>query len=130
VNKVIIAAVVLVLVFLAGFVPQYAKVNHLGAELRQAQLVNASAELRDLVGLAYFQANQKNYGIAAGTVPWFVALSLTVSFMSSLASASIVLAPPVVVCDPAFVAEMPGSGGVVLKIGHFDEVGGVTHVEK
>ena len=67
-NKVIIAAVVLVLVFLAGFVPQYAKVNHLGAELRQAQLVNASAELRDLVGLAYFQANQKNYGIAAGTI--------------------------------------------------------------
>ena len=37
--------------------------------------------------------------------------------------------PPIVVCDPAFVAEMPGSRGVVLKIGHFDEVAGVTHVE-
>ena len=37
--------------------------------------------------------------------------------------------PPVVVCDPAFVAEMPGARGVLLKIGHFDEVGGVTHVE-
>jgi hypothetical protein len=34
----------------------------------------------------------------------------------------------VLVCDPAFVAEMPGSR-VVLKIGHFDEVAGVTHVE-
>jgi hypothetical protein len=65
--------------------------------------------------------------IAAGTVPWFVALSLTVSYLSTLAVA--VSTPPIVVCDPAFVAEMPGSRGVVLKIGHFDEVGGVTHVE-
>ena len=65
--------------------------------------------------------------IAAGTVPWFVALSLTVSYISTLALT--VATPPVVVCDPAFVAEMPGSGGVVLKIGHFDEVGGITHIE-
>jgi len=65
--------------------------------------------------------------MAAGTVPWFVALSLTVSFLASIAVT--VSTPPVVVCDPAFVAEMPGSRGVVLKIGHFDEVGGVTHVE-
>lgn len=65
--------------------------------------------------------------IAAGTIPWFVALSLTISY---IASVSVVVAtPPIVVCDPAFVAEMPGSGGVVLKIGHFDEVDGVTHVE-
>jgi hypothetical protein len=65
--------------------------------------------------------------MAAGTVPWFVALSLTVSFLSSIAAA--VTGPPIIVCDPAFVAEMPGSGGVILKIGHFDEVGGITHVE-
>ena len=65
--------------------------------------------------------------IAAGTLPWFVALSLTVSYISSIAVA--VSTPPIVVCDPAFVAEMPDSAGVVLKIGHFDEVGGVTHVE-
>ncbi len=65
--------------------------------------------------------------IAAGTVPWFVALSLTASYISTLVL--MVTAPPIVVCDPAFVAEMPGSRGVVLKIGHFDEVGGVTHVE-
>jgi hypothetical protein len=70
-NKAIIAALVLVIAFLAGFVPQYAKVNHLDAELRQARLGNTSAELRDLVGLAYFQANQKNYGIAAGTAGRF-----------------------------------------------------------
>jgi hypothetical protein len=65
--------------------------------------------------------------MAAGSVPWFVALSLTVSYVSSLAIA--VATPPVAVCDPAFVAEMPGSRGVILKIGHFDEVDGVTHVE-
>jgi hypothetical protein len=34
--------------------------------------------------------------------------------------------PPIVACHSAFVAELPGSNGVVLKIGHFDEVAGVT----
>ncbi len=70
-NKAIISAIVLVIVFLAGFVPQYAKVNRLDAELRQALLGNMAAELRNLVGLAYVQANQKNYGIAAGTTVRF-----------------------------------------------------------
>ena len=70
-NKGVIAAIVLVVVFLGGFVPQYVKVNHLDAELRQARLGNTSAELRDLVGLAYVQASLKNYGIAAGTTARF-----------------------------------------------------------
>ena len=65
--------------------------------------------------------------MAAGTMPWFVALSLTVSYVSTLAL--VVATPPIAVCDPAFVAEMPGSRGVVLKIGHFDEIAGITHVE-
>jgi hypothetical protein len=65
--------------------------------------------------------------IAAGTIPWFVALSFTISYITSLCI--ITATPPIIVCDPAFVAEIPGSGGVVLKIGHFDEVAGVTHVE-
>jgi hypothetical protein len=70
-NKVVISAIVLVVVFLVGFVPQYAKVNRLEAELRQAQMGNTSAELRDLAGLAYIQASQKNYGIAAETAARF-----------------------------------------------------------
>ena len=37
----------------------------------------------------------------------FVALSLTVSYVSTLAL--MVATPPIVVCDPVFVAEMPGS---------------------
>lgn len=65
--------------------------------------------------------------MAAGTVPWFVTLSITASYIYSLSLVTLI--PPVLVCDPAFVAEMPGSDGQVLKIGHFDEVGGVTHVE-
>ena len=65
--------------------------------------------------------------IAAGTLPWFVALSLTVSCVTTLAF--VLAAPPIVVCDPVFVAEMPGARGVLLKIGHFDEIAGITHVE-
>lgn len=69
--------------------------------------------------------------IAAGAVPWFVALSLTASYISAVAMAATVTLPvmPIVVCDPAFVAEMPNNPGVLLKIGHFDEVAGVTHIE-
>jgi hypothetical protein len=67
---------------------------------------------------------------AAVTLPWFVTLSVSAYYLATAAvAASMIVAPPVVVCDPAFVAEMPGSNGVVLKIGHFDEVRGVTHVE-
>ncbi len=58
--------------------------------------------------------------------PWFVTLAITVSYLTSI---SLTVAPPLALCDPAFVAEMPGSKGVVLKIGHFDQVGGITHVE-
>jgi hypothetical protein len=66
-NKVIIAGTVLFVVFLLGFVPQYIKVRRLEADLGQARERNVSGELRDLVGLAFVQASQKNYGIAAAT---------------------------------------------------------------
>lgn len=63
---------------------------------------------------------------SAATLPWFAALSLGIY---NLAAVSLAASVSVAVCDPAFVAEMPGSNGVVLKIGHFDEVDGVIHVE-
>jgi hypothetical protein len=66
-NKIIIAVVVLAGVFLLGFLPQYVKVKRLDNELRAARRENALAQLRDLVGLAFFQASQKNYGLAADT---------------------------------------------------------------
>ena len=66
-NKIIVSAIVLIAVFLLGFVPQYVKVNRLENELRQSREETAGAELRDLIGSAYVQASQKNYGLAAET---------------------------------------------------------------
>ncbi len=65
--------------------------------------------------------------LAAETLPWFVTLSLATAYFTAVSLAA--AATPVMVCDPAFVAELPEKPGVLLKIGHFDEVGGVTHVE-
>src|ERR1700675_518706 len=70
-KKAVIGAIMLVVVFLAGFLPQYVKANRLDNELRQTRQENTSAEIRDLAGLAYVEANQKNYGIAAGTTTRF-----------------------------------------------------------
>ena len=66
-NKIIVAAVALIAVFLVGFVPQYVKAIRLERELRQSRQDAAGAEIRDLIGLAYVQASQKNYGLAAET---------------------------------------------------------------
>ena len=66
-NKTIVAAIALLAVFLIGFVPSYVKANRLEDELRQSRQESAGAELRDLNGLAYVQANQKNYGLATET---------------------------------------------------------------
>jgi hypothetical protein len=72
-KKMVVTAVALVVVFLLGFVPQYVKVNRLENQLLESQKEHAGADLRDLIGLAYFQANQKNYGLAAETSNRFFA---------------------------------------------------------
>ena len=66
-NRIIVVGVLLIVVFLASFLPQYTKAKRLENELRQARQENSLAELRDLAGLAYLQASQKDYGLAAGT---------------------------------------------------------------
>ena len=66
-NKIIGAAIAVVAVFLVGFLPEYVKANRLENELRQSRQENAGAQLRDLIGLAYVQASQKNFGLAAET---------------------------------------------------------------
>ncbi len=63
---------------------------------------------------------------SAATLPWFVAMSLATYQMAAIA---LTTTASIAVCDPAFVAEMPGAIGKLLKIGHFDEVDGVMHVE-
>jgi hypothetical protein len=71
--------------------------------------------------------------LAAGTLPWFVTFSLATAFVMSLTASitaqTAATTTAVAVCDPVFVAELPESPGVLLKIGHFDEIAGVTHVE-
>jgi hypothetical protein len=71
VNRVIVVIILLIIVFLAGFVPQYTKVKRLENDLFVARQENALAQLRDLAGLAFVQASQKNYGLAAGTIKQF-----------------------------------------------------------
>ena len=59
-------------------------------------------------------------------LPWFAALSVAAY---QLAMVTVTSSASVAVCDPVFVAEMPREKGKLLKIGHFDEVDGVMHVE-
>ena len=66
-NRIPFAAVVLILTFLAGFLPGYVKGQRQEEELRVARHENSLAQLRDLASLAYHQVSQKDYGLAAGT---------------------------------------------------------------
>jgi hypothetical protein len=70
-NRIVIVIVLLIVVFLAGFIPQYIKVKRLENDLSAARQENALAQLRDLAGLAFVQASQKNYGLAADTSKQF-----------------------------------------------------------
>ena len=66
-NKIIVVGILLIVVFLAGFIPSYAKGKRLENELRAAKQENSLAQLRDLAGLVYLQASKKDYGLAADT---------------------------------------------------------------
>lgn len=64
--------------------------------------------------------------VSTVSLPWFATLSLATY---KLALVSLTESISVSLCDPVFVVEMPRAKGKLLKIGHFDEVNGVTHVE-
>ena len=64
--------------------------------------------------------------VSTVSLPWFATLSLS-TYKLALVSLTETISVPL--CDPAFVAEMPRAKGKLLKIGHFDEVDGVMHVE-
>ena len=66
-NRAFLGIAGMVVVFLLGFLPQFVKAKRLENELRVERQQNTLAHLRDLVGLAYLQTTQKNYGLAAGT---------------------------------------------------------------
>jgi hypothetical protein len=70
-NKVLWIVLLLIIVFLAGLLPSYVKARRLENALAGARREQTLAELRDLSSLAYFQANQKDYGLAGGTATRF-----------------------------------------------------------
>src|ERR1700686_5241873 len=72
-NRFVIGTILIVVVFLAGFLPEYAKARRLDNELRRTAQESSLAELRDLAGLVYFQASQKNYGMAGVAAARFFA---------------------------------------------------------
>ena len=63
----ILVIVLLIVVFLLGFVPEYLKARRFQNELRVTAQENTLLQLRDLAAQVYFQASQKNYGVAAVT---------------------------------------------------------------
>jgi len=64
---IIIGAALLLVVFLVSFLPEYVKASRLSSELHEARQENSMGQLRDLAAQVYFQAIQKNYGLAAVT---------------------------------------------------------------
>jgi hypothetical protein len=70
-NRIIVVIILLIVVFLAGFVPQYIKVKSLEKDLSTARQEDDLADLRDLAGLAFIQTSQKNYGLAVATSKQF-----------------------------------------------------------
>jgi|SRR5271157_2254910 len=63
---IVLTGVLVILAFLIGFLPPYVREKRLESDLSQAKQENRMAQLRDLAGLAYLQASQKNYGLATG----------------------------------------------------------------
>ena len=72
-NRFVIWFIVIVIVFLAGFLPEYTKARRLDNELRRAAQESSLAELRDQAGLVYILASQKNYGLASSAAARFFA---------------------------------------------------------
>jgi hypothetical protein len=54
-NRIMVVIILLIIVFLVGFVPQYLKVKRLENDLSVARQENALAQLRDLAGLISFR---------------------------------------------------------------------------
>src|SRR4051794_8073035 len=66
-KKIVYAIVLLLVAFLAGYLPGYVKERRYEEQLRGANQENSLYQLRDLASLAWLQATQKDYGLAAAT---------------------------------------------------------------
>jgi hypothetical protein len=70
-NRVVVIAVALLVVFLAGFLPEFSRAQRLEGEVRDVRQQVALSQLRDLAALTFLEASQKNYGLAASTSSQF-----------------------------------------------------------
>jgi hypothetical protein len=70
-NRVGLWAVVLLAVFLIGFIPPNIKLHRVNGELDAANRGLALGRVRDAIGFTYFEASRKNYGVAAGYASQF-----------------------------------------------------------
>jgi hypothetical protein len=86
-TKIALLLLLLIAVFLGGFLPERSKVNRLEDDLREARRQTALAKLRDLSGLTYIQASQKNYGLASKTSAAFFGLVQEVASQTADAAA-------------------------------------------
>ena len=59
-----IGAVVLLGVFLAGFLPEYIRASRLAGQLESARSEQQLGRARDLLGMVFLQTSLKNYGTA------------------------------------------------------------------
>lgn len=73
---------------------------------------------------------QEMLRMAAESAPWLLSvMGGGGGFIGHIIHYTFWATPPLFLCDPVFVAELPDRPGELLKIGHFDEVDGVMHVE-
>ncbi len=70
-KTIMVVFILLIVAFLAGFLPPYLKEKRLENELRASRQEVQVAEIRDLAGLACLQVSQKDYGLAAATTTRF-----------------------------------------------------------
>ncbi len=115
-NKVTVVAVLLVVVFLAGFLPNYAKANRLQDELREARRAHSLAQLRDLSCLAYFQASQKDYGLAGSTSTRFFDRTREAANQASDSSVRKPLEDLLSLRDPITAELAKGDPGVLIDL--------------
>ena len=72
-RKFVTWAVVIVVIFLIGFVPQYWKVRGLAQDLKSCNSQMELARVRQSGALTYIAVTQLNYGVASGYAQQFFA---------------------------------------------------------
>jgi len=115
-NRIIVVGILLVVVFLAGFLPLYVKATRLENELREARREQSLAQLRDLASLAYFQASQKDYGLAAGTSTRFFDRTREIANQASDSSVRKPLEDLLSLRDPITAELAKGDPGVLSDL--------------